>query len=98
MNAKAGNWKKKKQSCDIIIDMVKKVAVRAAFNKKMTILEALQAHPGANEVFVKHGMGCIACMGAVNERIDDGAELHGIDSDLIVKELNSLIEREDERK
>lgn len=63
------------------------------FKKEMTILEALKNHPRATKVFVRHGMGCIACMGAVNETIEDGAALHGVDSDLLIKELNSLLKK-----
>lgn len=62
------------------------------FRKEMTILEALQTHPKAIDIFVQNGMGCVACMGAVNESIDDGAGLHGVDADLLIEELNALIE------
>ena len=60
------------------------------FTKEMSILDALQAHPAAREVFVKHGMGCICCMGATMESIENGAKMHGVDADSIVEDLNKL--------
>lgn len=61
-----------------------------AFNKEMSIYEALQAHPQARDVFIRHGMGCISCMGATMESIENGAAMHGIDPDGIVDDLNKL--------
>lgn len=66
-----------------------------AFNKEMSIYEALQAHPQAREVFIRHGMGCISCMGATMESIENGAAMHGIDPDGIVSDLNELPNPED---
>ncbi|MCL4516960.1 MAG: DUF1858 domain-containing protein [Firmicutes bacterium] len=60
-------------------------------SKKMTILEVLQIHPRAREVLVKHGMGCIACMGATMETIESGARMHGVDPETVVKEINALL-------
>jgi len=65
------------------------------FTKEMTILEALQTHPRAQEVFIKHGMGCFGCMGATLESIENGALMHGIDADAIVRDLNKLEEEEE---
>lgn len=63
------------------------------FTKGMSILEALQTHPQAREVFIKHGMGCIGCMGATLESIENGAQMHGINADAIVEDLNKLAEK-----
>lgn len=60
------------------------------FTKEMGILEALQKHPKARDIFIKHGMGCIACFAATAESIEMGAKAHGIDPDEIVKDLNEL--------
>lgn len=62
---------------------------------KDTIIEdVLKAHPDAIQVFIKHKMGCIACMGATQESIEMGARMHGIDPEPIVKELNDLFGQE----
>jgi len=41
-------------------------------------------------------MGCIGCMGATTETIENGAKMHDIDVDALIKELNeSIIEEAD---
>lgn len=61
------------------------------FSKEMSIMEALQVHPRSREVFKKHGMACLTCMGAMQESIQVGANMHGIDIELLIKELNDLL-------
>jgi hybrid cluster-associated redox disulfide protein len=61
--------------------------------KDTTILEALQAHPRSREIFIKHGLGCIACMGATMESIESGARMHGMEPDELVDDLNRLVEK-----
>jgi len=60
------------------------------FNKDMSIMEALQTHPKAKEVFKKHGMACLSCMGAIQESIEAGARMHGIDLESLLAELEAL--------
>lgn len=67
------------------------------FTKTMSIQEALLAHPKAREVFERHGMPCPDCMAAIVENIEAGAEMHGLDIDALLKELNELAQ-EDERR
>ena len=60
------------------------------FSKQMSILDALEAHPGAREVFLRWGMGCSLCIGAQLETVESGAIMHDVDPDAIVAELNGL--------
>jgi len=60
------------------------------FTKQMSILEALEAHPDARQVFERYGMGCSLCIGAQLESIESGAIMHAIDPDQVVAELNGL--------
>lgn len=62
------------------------------FCKEMSIMEALQVHPKSREVFKKHGMACLSCMGAIQESIQVGADMHGIDIEMLIKELNDLVQ------
>ncbi len=62
----------------------------AQFAKQMSILEALEAHPEARDVFLRWGMGCSLCIGAQLESIESGAIMHDVDADVIVAELNGL--------
>lgn len=59
-------------------------------NKNTPIIDALRSHPGARDVFMKHGMGCIGCMGSTSETIENGAKMHEIDVDALIEELNAL--------
>lgn len=65
-----------------------------AVTKETTIIEALQTHPKAREVFARLGLGCIGCMGAAMESIENGARMHGVDPEAVVRELNKLLETE----
>ena len=60
------------------------------FTKQMSILEALESHPDARDVFARWGMGCSLCIGAELESIESGAIMHDVDPDAIVAELNRL--------
>jgi hybrid cluster-associated redox disulfide protein len=59
--------------------------------KSTPIINALRSHPKARDIFVKHGMGCIGCMGSMTETIEDGAKMHDIDIDALLSELNNLL-------
>lgn len=61
------------------------------FTKSTPIIEALRSHPQAREIFAKHGMGCIGCMGSMTETIENGANMHDIDVDSLLLELNNLL-------
>ncbi len=56
--------------------------------RKTAIIEVLRSHPLARDIFAKHGMGCIGCMGATTETIENGAKMHDIDLEALLKELN----------
>ncbi|MCL4459345.1 MAG: DUF1858 domain-containing protein [Chloroflexi bacterium] len=64
---------------------------KTRFNKDMIIGDVLKAHPGAEKVIEKYfGSGCFTCPGMRMESISFGAMMHGLDPDIIVKELNEL--------
>jgi hybrid cluster-associated redox disulfide protein len=58
--------------------------------KETVIEDVLKAHPNAIQVLMKYNLGCVACMGATQESIEQGARMHGVDPEPIVKELNEL--------
>lgn len=59
--------------------------------KSTPIIDALRSHPQAREIFIKHGMGCIGCMGSMTETIENGAYMHDIDIEALLVELNDLL-------
>jgi len=58
--------------------------------RKTSIIELLRSHPMARDIFARHGMGCIGCMGAATETIENGAKMHDIDIEALLKELNAM--------
>jgi hybrid cluster-associated redox disulfide protein len=62
------------------------------FQKDMSIMDALQMHPGARAVLERHGMTCCLCLAAGTESIEAGAIMHSVDPDEVVDELNRLLQ------
>ena len=60
------------------------------FNKDMTFAQALQTSPEVAKVLRKYNLGCIGCMGAQNESLEQGCGAHGLDVNEILKDLNAI--------
>ncbi|MDL2280233.1 DUF1858 domain-containing protein [Selenomonadales bacterium OttesenSCG-928-I06] len=59
--------------------------------KDTPIIEVLRSNSNAKDIFSKHGMHCIGCMGSSTETIENCAKMHGIDLDKLLAELNATI-------
>ena len=59
--------------------------------KDTRIIEAVQNHPEILQVFAEYGLGCVGCMAARFETLEQGAAAHGIDIDELVADLNKAI-------
>ena len=59
--------------------------------KDMSILEAVNQHPEAVDIFMKHGLHCVGCAAARFENIEQGATAHGINVDALIQDLNQTI-------
>ena len=55
---------------------------------QMAIGEVISKYPDTIQIFFKHGLGCVGCAVARFENIRQGAMAHGVDVDLLVKDLN----------
>jgi len=60
--------------------------------KDMQIVQAIRICPTAAEVFERYGMGCMGCMASSSETIEQGALMHGIDVEAILRDLNNACE------
>ena len=60
--------------------------------KEMSITDIVVNHPETVPVFRAFGMGCIGCMAARFENLGQGADVHGIDVDQLVADLNAALE------
>ena len=52
------------------------------------IMEAVEANPKAPEILVGYGMHCIGCAIAHGETIAEAAQVHGIDVNDLLRDLN----------
>jgi len=60
--------------------------------KEMTFHQALQMSPDVAKVLRGFNLGCIGCMGAMNETIEQGAKAHGLDVEEIITALNAIFD------
>jgi len=63
------------------------------FTKDMPLTEALAVHPDVAKVLFKLGMACISCPSAAVETIEQAAQVHGMDAQPILDDLNKLLEK-----
>jgi hybrid cluster-associated redox disulfide protein len=63
----------------------------AEITKEMTFFELMRTHPESVKVLQKHNLGCVGCMGAQNESLEQGARAHGLDVESLLKDLNEVI-------
>ena len=59
--------------------------------KDMHITDIVTKHPEVAPVFMEYGMGCIGCQAARFENLDQGATVHGIDTDQLLADLNAAV-------
>ncbi len=60
-------------------------------HKNMSIEDIVTKYPETILIFEKYGLGCVGCQAALFENIEQGAEVHGIDVDTLIKDLNNAI-------
>lgn len=58
--------------------------------KDMKIVEVLQVNPNTARVFSSYGMGCIHCLLANGESVEEAALHHGIDVEEMLAKLNAV--------
>ena len=58
--------------------------------KDMTFHQVLQMSPQVARVLGKYNLGCVGCMGAMNESLEQGAIAHGLDVNDILRDLNAI--------
>ena len=60
--------------------------------KEMSITEIIQQYPQTHGIFMKYNLGCIGCIAARFETLEDGLIAHGINVDEFLKEINKAVE------
>jgi hybrid cluster-associated redox disulfide protein len=59
----------------------------------MKIEQIVAKFPQTIGVFFQYGLGCVGCHAASFESLAEGAMMHGIDLDAMLKDLNELVEK-----
>ncbi len=59
--------------------------------KDMGIMEVVEQYPQLIEVFQNFDMGCVGCLAAHYESIEDGATAHEVNVDALMIALNAAI-------
>ena len=70
--------------------MAKKIERKKAIAKSMTFGEIMEKNPKAGEILMNKGLHCIGCHMAMYETLEQGALMHGLNPDKLVKELNKV--------
>lgn len=60
--------------------------------KDMTIGELLQINEGLAPVLVAGGMHCIGCPSSQMETVEEAAQVHRIETELLLARLNAFLE------
>jgi len=58
--------------------------------KDMTFAQVMRMHPDVVKVFSRFNLGCIGCMGAQAETLEQGCAAHGLNVDEVVDAINAL--------
>ncbi len=64
----------------------------AKVSKEMTIGEILDINEGLGPVLMAGGMFCVGCPASQMESLEEAAEVHGIDPDLLLEKVNAYLE------
>ena len=62
-------------------------------HKLMSIEEVVKKYPETISVFEEYGLGCVGCQAALFENIEQGAEVHGIDVEALITDLNKVAKK-----
>ena len=64
----------------------------ARVTKDTTIGEVIQIDAGVIPILMGAGMHCVGCPSSAGETFEEAAMVHGIDSDMLVEEIQSYLQ------
>ena len=64
----------------------------ARVTKDTTIGEVIQIDAGVIPILMGAGMPCVGCPSSAGETLEEAAMVHGIDSDMLVEEIQSYLQ------
>ena len=66
-------------------------AAKQLIHKDMIFADIMQKYPEAAEIMMHRGLHCVGCGMAAYETLEQGAIMHGMNPDKLVKELNQKL-------
>ena len=63
----------------------------ARVTKDTTIGEVIQIDAGVIPILMGAGMHCVGCPSSAGETLEEATMVHGIDSDMLVEEIQSYL-------
>ena len=64
----------------------------ARVTKDTTIGEVIQIDAGVIPILMGAGMHCVGCPSSAGETLEEAAMVHGIDSDMLLEEIQSYLQ------
>ena len=64
----------------------------ARVTKDTTIGEVIQIDAGVIPILMGAGMHCVGCPSSAGETLEEAAMVHGLDSDMLVEEIQSYLQ------
>ena len=64
----------------------------ARVTKDTTIGEVIQIDAGVIPILMGAGMHCVGCPSSAGETLEEAAMVHGIDSDMLVEEIQTYLQ------
>ena len=64
----------------------------ARVTQDTTIGEVIQIDAGVIPILMGAGMHCVGCPSSAGETLEEAAMVHGIDSDMLVEEIQSYLQ------
>ncbi|WP_407635670.1 DUF1858 domain-containing protein [Streptobacillus moniliformis] len=74
------------------------IILKIRVHEDMNIDEVVEKYPIVSHILMRYGLGCSGCIISTAETIGEGIELHGLDADIILEEINMILEMEEEEK
>lgn len=63
----------------------------AQISRDMTIGEIIQVDANIAPILMRNGMHCLGCPSAQGESLADAAAVHGLDVDVLEKQINDFL-------
>lgn len=64
---------------------------KTEITKDMTIGEVLKINENLADIFLGFGMHCVSCPVSQMETVEEASQVHGVDTDFLLKKLNENV-------